>query len=72
MIHKQKSQNYEIPTHRTLRESHLPWKIQFHNNPPNFRTFADLKVDNEIDNSSVGNKKTKILEKKLLCVLVNL
>ena len=32
----------------------------FHKNPLSFRIYADFETDNEIDNSSLGNKTTNI------------
>ena len=32
----------------------------FHKNPLYFRIYADFEADNEIDNSSIGNKTTNI------------
>ena len=60
MIQKQKYEHNDITTIRTSLESHLYWKDHLHNNPLNFKIFADFEADNEIDNSSIGNKTTNI------------
>ena len=39
-------------------------KKHFHENPLNFRNCADFEADNEIVNSSIGNKTTDIYRKK--------
>ena len=38
--------------------SHLYWKKHFHKKPLFFKINADFEADNEVDNSSVGNKTT--------------
>ena len=55
MKHKQKCGEDIKTTHRTSNESHLQWKKYFHKNPLYFRINADIEVDNEIDNSTIGN-----------------
>ena len=55
-LHKQKCGDDNITTIRTSPESHLHWRKLFHKNPLYFRMYADFKADNEIDNSSSGNK----------------
>ena len=57
---KPEFENIGISTIRISSESHLHWKKHFHENPFNFRLYADFEVDNENDNSSVGNKTTNI------------
>ena len=37
-------------------------KKHFHKNPLYFGTYADFEADNEIDNSSIGNKTTNIFK----------
>ena len=59
MIQKPKCENVDITTIRTSSKSHLHWKDNFHKSPIYFRIYADFETDNEIDNSSIGNK-TKI------------
>ena len=59
-IHKPKCENNDITTIRTSPDSHLDWKNHFHKNPLYFRINADFEVDNEKDNSIVGNKTTNI------------
>ena len=58
MLHKPKCENFDITTIRTSDESHLHWRDNFHKNPFYFRIYADFEADNEIDNSSIGNKTT--------------
>ena len=41
-------------------------KEHFHKNLLYFRTDADFEADNEIDNSSVGNKTTTIYQQDLV------
>ena len=60
MIHRPKCENIDITTTRNSSETHLHWKNHFHKNPLYFRIYADSKADKEEDNSSVGNKTTKI------------
>ena len=62
MIQKPNCENNDITTLRTSSESHLQWKKHFHKNPLYFRIYEDFEVDNEIDNSSVGNKTTIIFK----------
>ena len=59
-IHKPKSENNDITTIRTSLESHHHWKKDFHKNPLYFRTYAVFEADNEKENSSIGNKTSKI------------
>ena len=59
-IHKPKCGNNDITPIRTSPDSHLHWKNHFRKNPLNFRIYADFEADNEIDNSSIGNKTTNI------------
>ena len=59
MIHKPKSENYDITTIRTSTESHIHWKDHCHKNPIQFRSIADFEVDTEIeDNKDVCNRTT--------------
>ena len=58
--HKQRCGDDNITTIKTSNESHLHWKKHFHKNPLYFRIYADCEADNEIDNSSIGNKTTNI------------
>ena len=60
MLHRPKGGNIDITTIRTSSESHFYWKKRFHKNPFYFRKYADFEADNEIDNSSIGNKTTNI------------
>ena len=62
MIHKPKCENTDITTIKVSSESHLHWKNLFNKNPLYFTIFADFEADNEIDNSSIGNKTTNIYE----------
>ena len=39
-------------------------KKHFHKNPLCFRIYADFEADNEIDNSSIGNKTFNIYKQK--------
>ena len=58
LLHKPKCGDDIIHTIRTSSESHMQWKKYFHKNPLYFRIYADFKADNEIVNSSIGNKTT--------------
>ena len=60
MSHKPNCENSDLTTIRTSTESHLLWKKHFHKNLLYFRIYAEFKTDNEIDNFSIGNKKTNI------------
>ena len=64
MLHKPKFENNDKTTIRTSSESHIQWKERFRRNPLYFRIYADFEADNEIDNSSLGNKTTKIYRQK--------
>ena len=63
-LHEPKCENNDLTTIRTSPESPLHWKDHFHKNPIYFRIYADFEADNEKDNSSVGNKTTKIYKQK--------
>ena len=58
--HKQKCREDNITTLRFSSEPHLHRKNHFHKNALYFRLYADFEADNEIDNSSIGNKSTSI------------
>ena len=58
--HKEICGDDNICTIRTKNESHLYWKKHFHKNPLYFRIIADFEANNEIGNSSAGNKTTNI------------
>ena len=60
MLYKQNCGDDNITTIRTSSKSHLNWKNHFHKNRLFSRIYADFKADNEIDNSSTGNKTTNI------------
>ena len=60
MIYKPKCANNDITTIKTSSESHSFWKNRFHKNPLYFTIFADFEAENEIDNSSIGNKTTNV------------
>ena len=60
MIHKPKYDNHEKNTNRTSGESHIQCKKKhFHGNPIYFTIIADFKADNEINNSTIRDKRTK-------------
>ena len=59
-LHKLKCENIDITTIRTSNESYLHWKNNFHKNPLFCRIYAGFEADNEKNNSSIGNKTTKI------------
>ena len=59
-LHKPKCEVFDITTITTSTESNLHWKDRFHKSPLYFRIYADFEADNEIDNSSIGNKTTNI------------
>ena len=54
-------------TIKTSSDFLFPWRTYFHNNPMYFRTFADFEADNEIDNSSVGNKTVIVYKQNSVC-----
>ena len=58
--HKPKCENNDITTIKTSNKSHLHWEKHFHKNQLYFRINADFEVDNENDDSVVGNKTTNI------------
>ena len=67
MIQKPKFKYFCITTTRTSLESHIHWKDLFHKNPLHFGIYADFEADNEIDNSSIGNKTSKIYKQNPVC-----
>ena len=67
-LQKPTSENNDITTIRTPSESHLPWRDQFHKNPLFSRINADFEADNEIDDSSIGDKTTNIVEQIPVCI----
>ena len=66
--HKPKCESNDNTTIRTSSESHLHWKKQFHKNPFYFRIYPDFESDNEIDNSSIGNKTTIIYKQNPILI----
>ena len=62
MLHIAKREINDKTTIRTSPESHLQWNKYFHKNPLYCRLYADFEADNEIYNSSVGNKTTNIFK----------
>ena len=58
ILHKQKCGEDDKTTLRTSPESYIYWKNHFHKNPLFVRIYADFEADNEIDNSTIGNKTT--------------
>ena len=62
-IHKPRCEKDDITTIRTSSGSHLHSKDHFHKNPLCFRIYAHFEADNEIINSSEGNKTTIIYKK---------
>ena len=62
MKHKLNCEKHAITTIKTSPEPHIYWKKHFHRNPLYFRLYADFEVDNEFDNSSIGNKTTNLYE----------
>ena len=60
MLHKPKCEIYDLTTIRTSSDRPIYWKKHFHKNPLDFRIYAVFESDNEIDNSSVGNKTAEI------------
>ena len=62
MLHEYKCGEDDITTLRTSPESHIYWKKRLHKNPSYSRIYADFGADMDIDNSSIGNKKTKIFK----------
>ena len=67
--HKQRCEEQEINSIKRSNESH-PYgkKKHFHKNSLGFGKYADFEADNEIDNSSVGNKTTNIYKQNLVCI----
>ena len=60
MLHKPKTDKYNIFTIRTSSDSHLHWKNHSHQNSLSFRIYSDFEADNEIDNSNKSNRATNI------------
>ena len=58
--HSQQCGEQDLTSLRLSNESHLFGKNHFHKNPLYFRIYADFEADNEIENSSIGNKTTNI------------
>ena len=61
-LHKLKCGEDDICCIRTSNESHFFWKKSFHKNPLFFRIYGNFEADNEMDNSSIGNKITYFFE----------
>ena len=59
-IHKPRCENIDMSIIRTSNESHAFCKNHIHKKSLYFRVYADFEADNEIDNSSLGNKTTII------------
>ena len=61
-INRPKCEHKDITTIRTSSESYHHCNNHFHKNLLYFRIHADFEADNEIDNSGVGDKRTKIFK----------
>ena len=55
--HKEKCGEDNKTPIKTSNESYIYWKKHFHKNPSYFRIYANFEADNEIDNSSLGDKQ---------------
>ena len=62
-IHKQACEKQEITSIKTSNAHHLYWKQCFQKIPLYFRIHAGFEADNDIDNSCMGNKTTKIFRR---------
>ena len=58
--HKLKQEQQEITTIKTSSERHPQWEKHVQKNPSCFWIIADFEANNEVDNSSIGNKTTNI------------
>ena len=58
--HKEQCGEQDITSLRLSNESNLYWRKHFHKNALYFRLYANSSADNEIDNTHIGNKTTKI------------
>ena len=69
MIIKHKDQCIQKRTtsFKTLFDSHLHWKNHFDKNCFYFRVNANFEADNEIDNSSIGNKTNNTYKQNPVC-----
>ena len=66
--HKQQCNQKQITSDKTSCEFLLYWKNHFHKNPIYFRIYADFEVDNEKDNSSLGNKTKTFYKQNPVCI----
>ena len=67
MNHREKCGDDNICSIRTSPETHPLWKKHFPKNPLYFRLYADFEADNEIDNSSLGNKTNNTYRQQPVC-----
>ena len=67
MKHNQRCNEQNITSFKTSNETHLYWRKYFHKNLLYFRSYADFEADNEIDNSSIGNKTTNLFSRNPVC-----
>ena len=58
MTRTPKCEQQEVTSTRISKESHLHWKKHFHKNTLYVEIIADFGTENEIDNSSIGDKTT--------------
>ena len=67
-MHITKCETNEKTIVKTSSESHLHWNDHFPTNPFYFRIIAVFKADNEIDDSSIGNKTTFRYKQNPVCI----
>ena len=68
MNHKEKCGQHDICSFRTPNVSQPHWrKKHLHENPLNLRIIAVFEADNEIDNSSRGNKTANNIKQNPVC-----
>ena len=63
MLPKQKCGEDDICSIRTSPDSHSFWKNFFHENPLDFRIYADFEAYKEFHFSSIGKKQLKFINK---------
>ena len=66
--HKEECGDDNICTITTSSESHIQWNKHFHKNHLFSSIYADFEADNEIDNSTIGNKTTNVYKQNQVLI----
>ena len=65
--HKQQCEQQEKTIIRNSIEPLINWRKHFQKNPLYHQVFADFGTNNDIDNSSLGNKTTDVQKQSPVC-----